>query len=66
MSKSVARAGGRTSYRGLVQVQALITQRAPFAVDALLVDTVSRSDTYPYVDVREDDVAMGHERRSRR
>jgi Fe-S cluster assembly protein SufB len=29
--------------------------------DALLVDTISRSDTYPYVDVREDDVSMGHE-----
>ena len=29
--------------------------------DALLVDTISRSDTYPYVDVREDDVQMGHE-----
>ena len=29
--------------------------------DALLVDSISRSDTYPYVDVREDDVEMGHE-----
>ena len=29
--------------------------------DALLVDPISRSDTYPYMDVREDDVAMGHE-----
>ena len=29
--------------------------------DALLVDQISRSDTYPYVDVREDDVSMGHE-----
>ena len=29
--------------------------------DALLVDTISRSDTYPYVDIREDDVTMGHE-----
>jgi Fe-S cluster assembly protein SufB len=29
--------------------------------DALLVDQISRSDTYPYVDVREDDVQMGHE-----
>jgi Fe-S cluster assembly protein SufB len=29
--------------------------------DALLVDTISRSDTYPAVDVREDDVSMGHE-----
>jgi Fe-S cluster assembly protein SufB len=25
------------------------------------VDTVSRSDNYPYVDIREDDVEMGHE-----
>jgi Fe-S cluster assembly scaffold protein SufB len=39
------RAGGRTSYRGLVQVQ----------------EGATRSDTYPYVDVREDDVEMGHE-----
>ena len=29
--------------------------------DALLVDNISRSDTYPYVDIREDDVQMGHE-----
>ena len=29
--------------------------------DALLVDDVSRTDTYPYVDVRTDDVEMGHE-----
>jgi Fe-S cluster assembly protein SufB len=29
--------------------------------DALLVDTISRSDTYPYADIREDDVSMGHE-----
>ena len=29
--------------------------------DALLVDTISRSDTYPYVDIREDDVSLGHE-----
>ena len=27
----------------------------------LLVDSISRSDTYPYVDIREDDVSMGHE-----
>src|SRR5699024_8722740 len=29
--------------------------------DALLVDNVSRSDTYPYIDIREDDVTLGHE-----
>jgi Fe-S cluster assembly protein SufB len=62
ISKSVARAGGRTSYRGLVQVQeGAAHARSTVKCDALLVDAVSRSDTYPYVDVREDDVAMGHE-----
>ncbi|MCB0916077.1 MAG: Fe-S cluster assembly protein SufB [Actinobacteria bacterium] len=62
VSKSVARGGGRTSYRGLVQVQEGAHHAASTVrCDALLVDDVSRSDTYPYVDVREDDVAMGHE-----
>jgi Fe-S cluster assembly protein SufB len=62
VSKSVARGGGRTSYRGLVQVQeGAHHAKSTVKCDALLVDTVSRSDTYPYVDVREDDVAMGHE-----
>jgi Fe-S cluster assembly protein SufB len=60
VSKSVARAGGRTSYRGLVQVQdGAAHSKSTVKCDALLVDTVSRSDTYPYVDVREDDVEMG-------
>src|ERR1700734_787738 len=62
ISKSVARAGGRTSYRGLVQVQeGAAHSKSTVKCDALLVDTISRSDTYPYVDVREDDVEMGHE-----
>src|SRR6201986_386841 len=62
VSKSVARGGGRTSYRGLVQVQeGAHNSRSTVKCDALLVDTISRSDTYPYVDVREDDVEMGHE-----
>jgi FeS assembly protein SufB len=62
VSKSVARAGGRTSYRGLVNVQeGAEHSKSTVKCDALLVDTVSRSDTYPYVDVREDDVEMGHE-----
>src|SRR6202522_3313862 len=62
ISKSVARAGGRTSYRGLVQVQeGAAHSKSTVRCDALLVDTISRSDTYPYVDVREDDVEMGHE-----
>ena len=62
VSKSVARGGGRTSYRGLVQVlEGAHHSKSTVRCDALLVDTISRSDTYPYVDVREDDVAMGHE-----
>jgi Fe-S cluster assembly protein SufB len=62
ISKSVARGGGRTSYRGLVQVNPRAHHsRSTVKCDALLVDTISRSDTYPYVDVRTDDVTMGHE-----
>jgi Fe-S cluster assembly protein SufB len=62
VSKSVARGGGRTSYRGLVQVQEQAHHsQSTVRCDALLVDNISRSDTYPYVDVRVDDVAMGHE-----
>jgi Fe-S cluster assembly protein SufB len=62
VSKSVARGGGRTSYRGLVEVHKGAHHSASTVkCDALLVDDISRSDTYPYVDVREDDVSMGHE-----
>ncbi|WP_084622567.1 Fe-S cluster assembly protein SufB [Demequina oxidasica] len=62
VSKSVARGGGRSSYRGLVQVlEGAKGSKSNVLCDALLVDQISRSDTYPYVDVREDDVSMGHE-----
>ena len=62
VSKSVARGGGRTSYRGLVQImEGAHGSKSSVVCDALLVDTISRSDTYPYVDIREDDVTMGHE-----
>ena len=62
ISKSVARGGGRTSYRGLVQVQeGAHHSKSTVKCDALLVDTISRSDTCPYVDIREDEVSMGHE-----
>ncbi len=62
ISKSVARGGGRTSYRGLVQIlENAPGSRSTVKCDALLIDDISRSDTYPYVDVRVDDVSMGHE-----
>jgi Fe-S cluster assembly protein SufB len=62
ISKSVARGGGRSSYRGLIQVNEGAHHSSSIVkCDALLVDQISRSDTYPYVDVREDNVSMAHE-----
>ena len=62
VAKSVARGGGRSAYRGLIQVNpGAKGAKSTVKCDALLVDNVSRSDTYPYVDIREDDVTMGHE-----
>ncbi|WP_017625594.1 Fe-S cluster assembly protein SufB [Nocardiopsis chromatogenes] len=62
VSKSVARSGGRASYRGLVQVQEGADRaKSTVKCDALLIDTISRSDTYPYNDIREDDTELGHE-----
>ncbi|RJN31212.1 Fe-S cluster assembly protein SufB [Nesterenkonia natronophila] len=62
VSKSVARSGGRASYRGLVQINPEAKGSANSVVcDALLVDTISKTDTYPYIDIREDDVTLGHE-----
>jgi Fe-S cluster assembly protein SufB len=62
VSKSVARGGGRSSYRGLVQIlEGAEHSASNVQCDALLVDSISRSDTYPYVDIREDDVSIGHE-----
>ena len=50
------------SYRGLVQVQeGAYGSKSTVKCDALLVDQISRCNTYPYVDIREDDVTMGHE-----
>ena len=63
VSKSVARGGGRTSYRGLVQILegAHGSQSSAWSATPCWSTTISRSDTYPYVDIREDDVTMGHE-----
>lgn len=62
VSKSVSRNGGRASYRGLVEIDGKARySKSNVLCDALLVDKISRTDTYPYVDVRTDDVEMGHE-----
>ena len=62
VSKSIARGGGRAGYRGEVRVDPGAHHSAnTVRCDALLVDTISRSDTYPAIDIRVDDVQLGHE-----
>ena len=62
LSKSVSKGTGRTSYRGLVQVnEGANHARAAVKCDALMLDTESRSDTYPYMEVEEDDATIEHE-----
>ncbi|WP_124039502.1 Fe-S cluster assembly protein SufB [Neoactinobaculum massilliense] len=62
VSKSISRGGGRSAYRGLVEIsEDAHGSKSNTVCDALLVDDISRTDTYPYVDVRTDDVEMGHE-----
>ncbi len=62
VSKSISKDGGRTSYRGLVQVYPESRHtRSTVRCDALLLDEQSRSDTYPYIDIRANDAAIAHE-----
>ncbi len=61
-SKSISRAGGRASYRGLLKVYKGATgAKSSVVCDALLIDDKSRSDTYPVIEIDEDDVTIGHE-----
>lgn len=61
-SKSVSAGGGRTSYRGLVQVFPFSQNvKSKVVCDALLIDESSRSDTYPTMDIRNNDVQIEHE-----
>lgn len=62
VSKSIAKEGGRTSYRGLVQVMPGAADSSVFvSCDALILDEDSRSDTYPYMRIKESDVEIQHE-----
>jgi Fe-S cluster assembly protein SufB len=61
-SKSISKDTGRASYRGLLKVQkGAYNSRSNVVCDALLLDPSSRSDTYPYIEIDEDDVSIGHE-----
>ena len=62
VSKSVSRGSGRTSYRGLLKVyEGAENSSSTVRCDALLLDTLSRSDTYPTMEVDEERVNIGHE-----
>ena len=62
ISKSISKNGGRSSYRGLVKVEKGAKHSKNNVVcDALILDPESRSDTYPYIEIAEQDVSIGHE-----
>lgn len=61
-SKSISKGSGRASYRGLLKVyKGAVNVRSHVVCDALLLDETSRSDTYPYIEIDEQDVTIGHE-----
>jgi len=61
-SKSVSRDNGRSTYRGLLHVAKGATNvKSTVRCDALLIDEISRTDTYPYIEVNEDDATITHE-----
>ena len=60
-SKSISKDGGRAGYRGLLEVAKAHGAKSKVVCDALILDEDSRSDTYPYIRVDENDVDLGHE-----
>lgn len=61
-SKSISKGGGRASYRGLLRIHDGATgSKSNVVCDALLLDEESRSDTYPYIEIDENDSSIGHE-----
>ncbi|MFP4395738.1 MAG: Fe-S cluster assembly protein SufB [Anaerolineales bacterium] len=61
-SKSISKDNGRSAYRGLVKViEGATGARSKVECDALLLDPLSRTDTYPYIDVNEEDAWIEHE-----
>ncbi|MBI5388894.1 Fe-S cluster assembly protein SufB [Candidatus Woesearchaeota archaeon] len=61
-SKSISRDGGITSYRGILSVkQGAINTTSSVSCDALMMDNKSQSNTYPYMDIKEDSVDIAHE-----
>ncbi len=62
VSKSISKEGGRTSYRGLVYVHPKAKKSNVYvSCDALILDEESRSDTYPYMKIKQSDTSIQHE-----
>jgi len=62
VSKSISKDGGRAGYRGLVKVYSGAKgSKCAVRCDALILDEKSRSDTYPYMEIDEQDVSVTHE-----
>ena len=61
-SKSISKNGGRAGYRGLLEVaKGAKGSKSKVVCDALILDEESRSDTYPYMKIDENEVDIGHE-----
>jgi Fe-S cluster assembly protein SufB len=61
-SKSISKNGGRSSYRGLLEVaKGAHGAKSKVVCDALILDEESRTDTYPYIRIDENEVDIGHE-----
>jgi Fe-S cluster assembly protein SufB len=61
-AKSISKDGGRSSYRGLLEIaKGAAGSKSTVVCDALLLDERSRSDTYPTIRIGDDDVDVGHE-----
>jgi len=61
-SKSISKGTGRATYRGLCKVyKGAHHARSNVVCDALLINDTSRTDTYPYIEIDENDANVGHE-----
>ena len=62
ISKSISQHGGRTSFRGLLKIyKGAEGSKSAMRCDALILDSESRSDTYPTIEIEEEQVSLGHE-----
>ncbi len=62
INKSVSKGGGKTVYRGLIHVApGCVGSKVSVQCDALLLDNISSTDTFPYIEIQEDDVTITHE-----